>query len=511
MKSTTENVYELFINTCKNHSGRSAIFIKDKTYSYSEFLSIIGGIKRQIQKSKRQSKMIGIYTNESVNTYAAMWSIMSLGNAYVPINKKFPLERAAVMIEDAGLNILLYSEESAEIEKLKERLGAKIDFIKMETITNGSLDYSFADIKGDDYIYLLFTSGSTGKPKGVPIRHKNVIVLIDGHLYDPKYNVTKEDRYLQMFELTFDVSVLSYVFPLMVGACFYVVPQDGIMYMDVLQILLDQKITIAYMVPSVINYLQPYFSQIELPELKCSIFAGEALYAKPVVEWQKCTPNGFIGNAYGPTEATVIVTEYIWDNAISQEETYNGMVPIGHMLGASKSLIADEKGKEVKQGEKGELYLYGPQVTTHYWNDEEKTKKSFVQIEHKGVAHHAYKTGDLCFINHRGNIMYCGRIDHQVQVNGYRVELGEIEFHTKKYLANDKNLAAFPIINAVGSTTIYIAIEGFDNKNNSALLDYLRTNLPSYMIPAKIISVDTLPLTISGKTDRQKLATSYQS
>jgi len=511
MKSASQNVYELFIESCKKNLDRSAIFIKERTYSYQEFLSIASAIKKQIQSKKDFSKMIGIYTHESVNTYAAMWSIVSLGGAYVPINKKFPAERAKGMIEDAGLNVLLYSEDGPEIEELKALLKGKVEFIKMETVTNGELDFSYNEnITGDDYIYLLFTSGSTGKPKGVPIRHKNLVSLIDGHLYDPKYNVNKDDRYLQMFELTFDVSVLSYVFPLVMGACFYVVPQDGIMYMEVLKILEDQKITIAYMVPSVINYLQPYFDQIQLPDLKCCMFAGEALFEKPLVDWQKCTPNGFVGNAYGPTEATVIVTEYVWDNAISPEETYNGIVPIGHMLGETIGYIVNDKDQEVPQGDKGELLLIGPQVTTHYWNDEEKSAKSFVTIQYKGQERNAYRTGDLCYLNERGNIMYCGRIDHQVQVNGYRVELGEIEFHSKKFLGNEKNLVAFPIKNTMGSTAVYMAIEGFDKTQEEALVSYLRKNLPVYMIPEKIIAVDALPLTISGKTDRGKLSTVYQ-
>jgi D-alanine--poly(phosphoribitol) ligase subunit 1 len=164
----------------------------------------------------------------------------------------------------------------------------------------------------------------------------------------------------------------------------------------------------------------------------------------------------------------------------------------------------------VPQGDKGELLLIGPQVTTHYWNDEEKSAKSFVKIQYKGEERNAYRTGDLCYLNERGNIMYCGRIDHQVQVNGYRVELGEIEFHSKKFLGNEKNLVAFPIKNTMGSTAVYMAIEGFDKTQEQALVSYLRKNLPVYMIPEKIIAIDALPLTISGKTDRGKLSTVYQ-
>ncbi len=503
---SVQTIYQLFIDSCKRHSERNAIFINDTAYSYSQFLSIVSGIKKQIVQSGVDSKLIGIYTNEHVNTYASIWAIMSLGSAYVPINKKHPSDRIIGITEDAGIKILLYAEESETIEELKIKLKGKVHFICTNTITDGALDYSYNKIEGEDYIYLLFTSGSTGKPKGVPIRHKNVMALAKVHLLEPKYNITKEDRFIQMFELTFDFSVLPTLFPFCAGACVYIVPQEGIMYMEVLKILLDHQITVAYMVPSVINYLQPYYDQISLPDMKWSLFCGEALYEKSAAGWLKCTPNGKIINTYGPTEATVFMTEYFWEEATS--EAFNGVIGIGKALKEMGCVILDENLKEVPQGDKGELCIYGPQTTTHYWNDEIKSKNSFIQIEHKNYKGQAYRTGDLCFENEKGNLLYCGRIDHQIKINGYRVELGEIEFHAKKFCGGN-NLAAFTVKNKAGSTSIYMTIENFTQTEND-LVKYLKENLPPYMIPEKIFSTPQLPLSLSGKTDRNKLTALYQ-
>ena len=188
--------------------------------------------------------------------------------------------------------------------------------------------------------------------------------------------------------------------------------------------------------------------------------------------------------------------------------TWQGLIGIGKALNKMGTVVVDENYNEVAQGEKGELVIYGPQTSTHYWKDEEKTKASFINIEHKNYKGIAYRTGDLVFENEKGNILYCGRIDHQIKINGYRVELGEIEFHAKKFCGGS-NLAAFTIINKIGATSIYMAIEKLTLENQK-LVDYLKENLPPYMIPEKIFSIDQLPMSLSGKTDRNALSSQFQ-
>jgi len=500
-QATFHTIYQLFLESCKKYSSNQAIHIQGKSYSYQEFFSVVSAIRKQILDTKQNPKLIGLYTNEHLNTYASIWAVMSTGAAYVPINKKHPVDRATGIVEDAGIEILLYAEDSEGLSALRQKLEGKVIFIKTESNTEAEHDYSFANIQGDDLIYLLFTSGSTGKPKGVPIRHRNVVAMAKVHLLEPKYNFKANDRFLQMFELTFDFSVLPTLLPFCAGASVYIVPQEGIMYMEVLQILMDHEITKAYMVPSVINYLQPYYEQITLPKLEWSFFCGEALYEKSAAGWLKCTPNGKIINTYGPTEATVFMTEYFWEESTS--EAFNGVIGIGKPLKEMGCVIMDENQKVLPQGDKGELIIFGPQTATNYWNDEQKTKASFIQIDIPGYKGLAYRTGDLCFQNEKGAYLYCGRVDHQIKINGYRVELGEIEFHAKKFCGAN-NLAAFTVQNKAGSTSIYMTIENFSGKTEE-LIAYLKVNLPPYMIPEKIFSIENLPLSLSGKTDRNKL------
>ena len=149
-------IYQLFIDSCKKYSANEALNIQGKSYNYKAFFSIVSAIRRQIQGTKVDTRLIGIYTNEHVNTYASIWSVMSTGAAYVPINKKHPVDRAAGIIMDAGLGILLYAEESEALFDLKQKLEGKVVFVKTETNIEAEHDYNFAEIKGEDLTFVYF-------------------------------------------------------------------------------------------------------------------------------------------------------------------------------------------------------------------------------------------------------------------------------------------------------------------------------------------------------------------
>jgi D-alanine--poly(phosphoribitol) ligase subunit 1 len=504
--STKHNIYQLFINSCKKHAKKKALYINQQRYSYQEFLSIISGIRKQIKKSAVKQQLIGFIADEHINTYASIWAIISLGAGYVPLNKKHPIDRVIDIIKDAEITSILYAEESAQIHQLKEALKGEVNFVKTETVVEGELDFIFTEAKAEDIVYLLYTSGSTGKPKGVAITHQNLMALVQVHLLNPKYDFNAEDRFLQMFELTFDFSVLPTLFPPCAGASIYVVPQNGIMYLEVLETLTHHKITKAYLVPSVINYLQDYFHQIDLPHLKWTLFCGEALYEKAALGWQKCAPNSQLINTYGPTEASVYMTEYTLEQ--NNIESFNGIVSIGKAVDEMKGIVVDENLYELPKGEKGELLIFGAQTTTKYWKNEEKSKESFVYIEYKSQKILAYKTGDICFENEKGNFFYCDRKDHQIKINGYRIELGEVEFHAKN-ICPQNNLVAFAATSKTGTKSVVLCIEKLQ-EDKRKILSYLKEKLPPYMIPGNIFSVEKIPLNSNGKTDREAIKLKYQ-
>ena len=180
----------------------------------------------------------------------------------------------------------------------------------------------------------------------------------------------------------------------------------------------------------------------------------------------------------------------------------NGIISIGKPLANCVGLILDEKGNELPAGEKGELCIAGDQVTKGYWDNPEKNTSSFFFKEINGEQMRFYHTGDLCYKDEDGDIMYSGRLDHQAKIQGFRVELGEIEFHAREYLKKNAVCIAFDNEKSLTEIAMFIESTEFDVED---LLAYMRTKMPSYMIPTRLFFVPVFPLNSNDKTDKVKL------
>jgi D-alanine--poly(phosphoribitol) ligase subunit 1 len=378
-----------------------------------------------------------------------------------------------------------------------------VKFHATNSLNDVVLNLSLPKLSETDLMYILFTSGSTGIPKGVPINRKNLTAFVEA-FFANDYEMDENDRFLQMFDFTFDVSVQCYVLPLYLGASIYTVAPDEIKFFTIYKLLEKHKITVAKMVPSVISFLRPYFGKIKLPHLRYSLFSGEALYNEIVNEWSVCVPNAVIENYYGPTEATIDCLYYRWDKQKQIEKTYNGVVAIGKTFGDSKAIVLSQDNQLIRDDQKGELCVSGSQVMTGYINLPEKNKTAFVSFEMDGEIQNFYRTGDLVSRDADGDYLYCGRIDHQVQVQGYRVELGELEIHAKE-IAGNIQAVAIAKEKTPGNMQLFLFLEKC-TVDTKVVVDYLRTVLPFYMQPTKVFNMESFPLTSSGKINRKLLA-----
>ena len=494
------SILSRFIERSTQFPNSPAIFVDDRSYTYGELNDLCFAMCTLLKAHDiKKGDRVGIFIEDNIYTYASLLGILSCGACYAPLNYNNPVERNVGIIADAGIKVLLYTEKEDKARELSVSPGMECRPLNNRVTPNpGRLDP--VDQVHDDLCYLLFTSGTTGKPKGVPIYHRNLSAFLDMMLESGRYDFNRNDRFLQMFELTFDLSVFSFLVPLSVGASFYPIPRKGIAYLEVADTLEAKEITVALMVPSVINYLKPYFGEIKLPKMKYSLFCGEALYHDTLASWAKCVPHAKIENLYGPTEATIFCLRYEWQPGEQAHPQGKGIVPIGRAMEGMDAFKINEN----KLDEEGELCLSGEQVTLGYWNNSSKTAEAFGTTEN-GKKY--YRTGDLCKVDRAGNILYLGRIDNQVKIDGHRVELEEIEFHTRVFCGDQQVIAA---VNTSEAGTLYILLFIESEKDlKNGLEEHLKKHLPAYMIPKEIITVNLFPLNSNGKTDRKAVMKNY--
>lgn len=465
-------------NNIERFADRNAFCIADDFYTYRQFGERIEALRAKIRENGLSNKIIGVVAHDSIDTYAALWALWAEGSAYVILHSKWPKERIDEIIQQAELEAYIDNVELTMLEG------------------NSPNDQKLA--------YVLFTSGSTGKPKGVMVGKDNLAAMMNS-FWATGIDITEEDRVLQCAELTFDYSVWCMLMATTKGACLYTIPDDEIRFQYTGGLIDEYALTVLPVVPSTLRYLQPYFEELDLSCIRYCILGAEALQLSIVEEFRKYAPHAEIHNYYGPTECAIASTYYPCG-----EKAYNGVVAIGQALKNITAVVLDEEGNELSEGQKGELCIAGPQVTKGYLKNEEQTNKAFFMREYEGEQMRFYHTGDLVYRDSDGNFQYVGRIDHQAKIQGFRVELSEIEHHAATYLTNSLpqegcgGVVCMAFDNEQGFTEIAMFVESkeFDIEPT---LQYMRTKMPSYMIPTRIIFVPVFPLNTNGKIDKNKL------
>ena len=477
----------------EQYHAQNAFYIKDTFYTYSQLAQKAYTVAHWLNSNNPNRQPVGIIADDHIDTYAALLGILLSGAAYVPILPDYPKDRSKSIIDQAGLKILLSPYPASQVQAAINPSNTITEIASLPVFDD---EYILPQISEADFAYILFTSGSTGVPKGVPLTHQNLWGFMDS-FFALGYELSPEDRFLQMFDLTFDLSVMSYLAPLLVGGCVYTVNPEEIKYMAIYSLLEDHKLTFTLMVPSMLSYLRPYFEDIDLPHLRHSLFCGEALYADIAKEWQACLPNGKVQNVYGPTEATIFCLTYNCGKTI---KSYNEMVCIGQPMKNVKAIVVGDNNRPVIQGEKGELCVAGAQVTPGYLNNPEKNQEAFFELNNVRY----YRTGDIVYQDESGDYMYCGRVDYQVKVKGgFRVELNEIEAHARHY-TQLSGVVAVAMANSIGIAQIFLYLEDYKG-DIEQLTSYLKTQMPDYMLPEKIINLPVFPLNDNGKVDRKQL------
>lgn len=485
------NLWEKYRISFQEHATKTAFCIGNKTYSYSDFSASVAGCQQLLHEKLKNADglPVGVMCRDSIETFAAIFAIWFSGAHFVPLHPQHPELVNHEKIKQSGLNLILDSNPDTK-----------------NTCTNGITgNHPVIDQGNDSLAYILFTSGSTGNPKGVPISETNLNAFIEGFL-EMYPDLNSSDRFLQTYDLTSDAAFTGYLIPLLLGAAVYTIPSGGFKYLNIVKYLQQYEITWTQFTPSVLNYLRPYFNSIRCNSLKHSQFGGEALSLDLVTEWATCVPNAEISNIYGPTETTITCAIHRTTISDLPEKVYNGVISIGKPLGDVQILILTENGHLAGTGEKGELCIGGKQVMTNYLSNPGNGKNPFHTKENGDLY---YRSGDLVFQDEDGCLFYCGRIDDQLKINGYRIEPAEIELAVSRASGGSKS-KAYEFRNRTGTESIVVFIENADS-DPEFLKEQLRAFLPAAVLPEKIIAVRNFPLNSNGKVDKNALFTEYSS
>jgi amino acid adenylation domain-containing protein len=513
-----------FVESVNRFPLREALVVDEEHLSYVALQGLAAKIAYTIlQHEHDASSLVALLAHRSKTAYASILGILGAGKGYVPLNPKFPVERTRRMLDLSGCGMLIVGTEGFQhlpkllldanrpltviLPDLIDASGLSSDFpqhrfVPSNEMVDGNELPFHPEVSPTDIAYLLFTSGSTGQPKGVPIAQSNVRSYLQ-YICD-RYDVDETDRFSQEFDLTFDLSVHDMFVCWERGACLFSVPETSVMAPA--KFIREHQLTMWFSVPSVIGVL----ARMRLvppgcfPSLRYSLFCGEPLAASYAQLWQAAAPNSIVENLYGPTETTIAISHYRWNKTGSSEECVNGIVPIGWMFDGQQCSVIDAERKAVAAGVPGELCLAGSQVTTGYWNEPKKTQQQFVRLPAAGERPW-YRTGDMVRQDTNGCLYYLGRVDNQIKIRGYRVELQEIEAVLRRACGTEQIVSiGWPVENGTADGVVAF-VAGLSSLETDRVLDYCSNFLPSYMVPRKIYLCDEMPLNANGKIDRHRL------
>ncbi|MBC5635229.1 D-alanine--poly(phosphoribitol) ligase subunit DltA [Ornithinibacillus sp. BX22] len=446
---------------------------------------------------KRQTPIV-VYGHMDIDMPVSFLGCVQAGHPYIPVDTSIPIERVRLIVEKSGAGLVLNTT------------GSMLDFEDVTVLDVQTLQLEQEELIGDDYwvkpdevFYIIYTSGSTGNPKGVQITSSNLQSFTDWMVGD--FPLGQGKVFLNQAPFSFDLSVMDLYPALQSGGAIHALEKEVMNKPKLMfENLSRSGLQIWTSTPSFVQmcFPNPDFHQTMLPELEVFLFCGEVLPLAVAKELKERFPGARIFNTYGPTEATVAVTSIeITEALLAQEKA----LPVGYPKSDMRILVVDESGNPLPEGEKGELILIGPSVSKGYLDEPLLTEKAFGVIN----GMNAYRTGDAGYM--QDGLVYCqGRLDYQIKLHGYRMELEEIEFH----LNQSEYIKAAIIIPYVPNEEIEYLIAAVVPAEHSFEKEYqltaairkdLALRLPAYMIPRKFTYHTAIPMTINGKVDRKKM------
>ncbi|CAL9674532.1 Dimodular nonribosomal peptide synthase (plasmid) [Streptomyces sp. enrichment culture] len=481
--------------------GNTAISFEDTRLTYAELNKRANRLAHLlIKRGVGPEDVVALALPRSADLLVSVLAVLKSGAAYLPLDLDCPADRITFMLGDIRPACVISSRDQA-----RELPPLACPLIPLDAPEpSASLESQPGDNPENaertrplllaDNAYIIYTSGSTGHPKGVSVSHQGIASLVANQA--ARYAVDSSSRVLQSLSPAFDVSLHEYCLALMSGACL-VIPENTLYGDSLTDFILEHEITHAHIPPAVLAGLP----EVDLPSLRVLVVGGESLSTDMLTRWGR---GRRMINAYGPTEATYEVSSSVYEDEI-EERNLPDTLPIGTPSTNTRVFVLDGLLRPVPVGVAGELYVAGAGLARGYWGRAGLTAERFVACPF-GVGERMYRTGDVVRWRDGGGLEFVGRVDDQVKVRGFRVELGEVEAVVGRHRAvgrvavvvredrpGDRRLVGYVVPVAGGGVDV------------DELRGFVAGVLPEYMVPSAFVVLEELPLTANGKLDRSRL------
>jgi amino acid adenylation domain-containing protein/non-ribosomal peptide synthase protein (TIGR01720 family) len=481
---------EVFEAQVRRAGDRTALVFEDTEIGFRELNRRVNRLAHlMIARGVGPEQVVSLAVPRSPDMIVSLLAVLKTGAAYAPIDPDHPADRIAYLLADTRPVLVLTTSGSPALPGDVATL--HLDAIAAELAGQPDTDPTDAHRRRPlspwDAAYVIHTSGSTGRPKGVVVHHITAAGLAADHA--ARFGIGADTRSLQFASMSFDAAVWELCVSLLSGAAMVIAPKDMRAGAALADLINDKRVNLTVLPPAVLGSLP---AEATLPDDVMLAVAGEACPPEVVERW---SAGRTMVNAYGPTEATVCVT-------VSDPLVAGGRPPIGRVVAGHRVYVLDPFLNPVPAGVPGELYVGGNGLARGYLNRPALTADRFV-ADPWLPGKRMYRTGDVVRWLPGGTLDYVGRTDFQVKVRGHRIELGEIETALRTLPGVDQAVALVRAGKRGDRRMLaYVVGAGADPVRLRARL---ATLLPDYMVPAAIVVLDELPLTVSGKLDRDAL------
>ncbi|MEM9482660.1 MAG: amino acid adenylation domain-containing protein [Cyanobacteria bacterium P01_F01_bin.116] len=499
-------LHEYFVEQVKRSPNQIALSYKDQQLTYAELNARANQVAHHlINQGVKPDMPVGICCERSLEMIIALLAVLKAGGAYLPLDPNYPQERLEYIMKDAQVAIVI-TQSPLRSKLLNIQTHILCLDIALPLLDNNHHSEPQVDIAPHHLAYIIYTSGSTGRPKGVMIEHQAAAHYVQATI--AQYDITPADCVLQFASISFDVAIEEIFTSLLTGARLQLRTADMISTSSqFLRCCQEWDVTVLNLPTAYWHQLVTDIAnnQFQLPlSVRLMVIGGERALPSLVKVWQQQVGDyPPLINAYGPTETTVTATG-CWissDTEILQE------VPIGKPFANTEIYILDKYRQPVPVGVPGELYIGGNSLARGYLNRPDLTELKFIPHPYSRDANaRLYKTGDQVRYLSDGNIEFLGRVDNQVKIRGFRIELGEVESALLLYPGVRETIVVVREDTPGNPQLIGYVVPSSEQQVSSLdLKGFLQQRLPSYMVPAKVVPLETLPLTPNNKIDVRAL------